>query len=207
MKNQIGNTAHFLSSFITISNTSFAEPSHSCEWDHDTEMLQDEELSGATSSNEEAIKVLELWKVDQDQDLEMMEIDEQIDANLLEDDIFGPSCVSSTDPLEDLVLVNILDEDDDHFFAPFSDSADDTTPPSCTSTSSFPLEERHQMILKKLQESMKRSQETRKSLSTMKTYKMEQYPRIKSVNGVLSSIEMSSHQLQDYYIKSIQRQM
>ena len=46
------------------------------EWDQDTEMLNDEELSA--SSNEEASKVLEQWQSDQDQDLEIMEVDEHL---------------------------------------------------------------------------------------------------------------------------------
>ena len=58
-------------------------------------------------------------------------------------------------------------------------------------------QERYQEILKKLEASMKRSQETRKSL-TMKTPKTEEYNRSSSVTGVLSSIETSSKQLQTF---------
>ena len=163
-------------------------------------MLNDEELSA--TSNEEASKVLEQWQADQDQDLEIMEVDEQIGSNLLGDDIFGAPCLSPTGPLEELVLMTV-DEDDDRFFAPVLDSADEAAVLSSKSTSSLPFDARYHATLKKLQESMKRSQETRKSL-TMKTSKTEQYARIKSVCGVLSSIETSSHQVQNY-LKTIQR--
>lgn len=64
-------------------------------------------------------------------------------------------------------------------------------------TSSLPFEERYQATLQKLAESMKRSQETRKSLQ-MKTPKTEEYSRHSSVKCVLSSIEKSTQQLQNY---------
>ena len=161
-------------------------------------MLNDEELSA--TSNEEASKVLEQWQADQDQDLEIMEVDEQIGSNgLLSEDIFGAPCVSPTGPLEELVLMNV-DDDDERFFTPLLDPDEAA---ATKATSSLPFDERYQATLKKLQESMKRSQETRKSL-TMKTKKTEEYDRVKSVRGVLSSIEMSSTQVQSY-LKTIQR--
>jgi hypothetical protein len=64
-------------------------------------------------------------------------------------------------------------------------------------------QKRYQEILKKLEESMKRSQETRKSL-TMKTPKTEEYNRTKSITGVISSIESSSRQL-NAYLQTMQR--
>lgn len=155
------------------------------EWDHDTEMLNDEELSA--TSHEEASKVLEQWQSDQDQDLDIMEVDEQIGSNLL-DDIFDAHCVSPTGPLEELVYMNA--DDDDRFLAPLLDEADESP-----IDASLPFEERYQETLQKLQESMKRSQETRQSLR-MKTFKTETYTRTSSVSGVLSSIETSSQQLQ-----------
>jgi len=167
------------------------------EWDHDTDMLNDEELSA--TSNEEASKVLEQWQADQDEDLEIMEVDEQIGSNLLGEDIFGGPCASPTGPLEELVLMTI-DDDDDRFFAPL---LEEMASPSCGAPSSLPFEARYQDTLKKLQESMRRSQETRKSL-TMKTPKTEEYERNHSVSGVLTSIEASSRQLQTY-LKNIQR--
>jgi hypothetical protein len=176
------------------------------EWDHDNEMLNDEELSA--TSHEEASKVLEQWQADQDQDLDIMEVDEQIGSNLLGDDLFDTSCASPAGPLEELDYMNV-EEDDDRFFTPLLEDETQIQPTTSTSTtststtSSLPFEERYAVTLKKLQESMKRSQETRKSL-TMKTPKTEKYPRTKSVSGVLSSIEVSSHQLQGY-LKNLQQ--
>jgi hypothetical protein len=176
------------------------------EWDQDTEMLNDEELSA--TSHEEASKVLEQWQADQDQDLDIMEVDEQIGSNLLGDEIFDVQCVSPTGPLEELVYMN-LEDDDDRFFAPLLDSEETTCATKKfkmgPSTSSLPFEERYEVTLKKLQESMKRSQETRKSL-IMKTNETETYTIIKSVSGVLSSIEISSHQLKKH-LHSLQRVM
>jgi hypothetical protein len=167
------------------------------EWGHDTDMMNDEELSA--TSNEEASKVLEQWQADQDEDLEIMEVDEQIGSNLLGEDIFGaPCCASPTGPLEELVLMNIED-DDDRFLAPLLDEMASSSGPSC----SLPFEARYQDTLKNLEESMRRSQETRRSL-TMKTTKTEKYERTHSVSGVLSSIEVSSQQLQGY-LKNIQQ--
>jgi hypothetical protein len=174
------------------------------EWDHE---LNDEELSA--TSREEACKVFEQWQSDheqEEQDLDIMEVDEQIGSNLLGEDIFGSPCLSPTGPLEELVYMNI-EEEDERFFAPLdlSDELRSSTGSGSDASRSHPFDERYQASLKKLQESMKRSQETRKSL-TMKTPKTEEYPRTKSVSGVLSSIEMSSHQLQNY-LQTIQRQI
>lgn len=162
------------------------------EWDHDNEMLNDEELSA--TSHEEASKVLEQWQADQDQDLDIMEVDEQIGSNLLGDDLFDAcSCASPTGPLEELDYMNVQEEDhDDRFFTPLLNEDDETQ--QLTSTSSLSLEERYADTLKKLQESMKRTQETRKSL-TMKTPNTETY--------LLSSI-LEVHQLQGY-LKNLQQ--
>src|SRR6056300_1631281 len=122
---------------MSFPTTEFSLPT---EWDHDTEMLNDEELSA--TSNEEASKVLEQWQADQDQDLEIMEVDEQIGSNLLGDDIFGTPCLSPTGPLEELVLMTI-DEDDDRYFAPVLDPADEAAELSSKSTSSLPFDARY----------------------------------------------------------------
>lgn len=168
------------------------------EWDHDVEMM--EELSA--TSNEEASKVLEQWQTDEDEDLKLMEVDAQIGSNLLGDDMFGEIlCVSPTGPLEELSLV-AADEDVDRLFLPLTEPPDKTTTTAPAfeeaCISSLPFEERYQARLKNLQESMNRSQETRKSL-TMKTCKTEKYKRIQSLSQVLSSIHSSSRQLQDAY--------
>jgi len=169
-----------------------------CEWDHEEDMMQDEELSA--TSHEEASKVFEQWQTDddQDQDLDIMEVDEQLGSNLLGDDIFHDPCMSPTGPLEELVFMSLDEEDVGRFsLSLLSDEAADTT-------SSLPFEERYKVTLEKLAESMKRSQETRKSLS-MKTKKTEEYSRTTSVSGVLNMIEKSSQELLKVHIKNMQR--
>jgi hypothetical protein len=171
------------------------------EWDQDTEMMNDEEFSAI--SHEEASKVFEQWQTDED--LDIMEVDEQIGCNLLED-IFHDPCLSPTGPLEELVLVSFDEEDFDRFSLSFLGEDDDSavlTGTTTSSTSSLPFDERYKATLSKLAESMKRSQETRKSLQ-MKTMKTDNYQRRNSVSGVLTSIEKSSQQLQ-VYLKSIRQ--
>jgi hypothetical protein len=185
-------------SIVSGSQTELTLPTE-CWWDHGNEMLNDEELS-ATSHEEEASKLLEQWQADQDdQDLLdiIMEVDGQICSNLLGDDhdLFDASCSSAspTGPLEELDYMNVQEEDhDDRFFSPLLNEDDETQ--QLTSTSSLSLEERYADTLKKLQESMKRTQETRKSL-TMKTPNTETY--------LLSSI-LEVHQLQGY-LKNLQQ--
>ena len=159
------------------------------EWDHDTEMLNEEELSA--TSHEEASKVLELWQTDKDQDLDIMEVDEQIGSKLLDDDIFGSPCMSPTGPMEEVHMVT----PDRHY------SHYPQYPPHKPTY----LDERYRSTLLKLQESMRRSQDTRKAL-VVKTSKTEKYARRKSVHGVLSNIEKSSRQV-NHYLRTIQRQV
>jgi hypothetical protein len=166
------------------------------EWDQSNDMMNDEELSA--SSHEEASKVFEQWQTDdQDHDLDIMEVDEQIGSNLLGDEIFQDHCLSPTGPLEEIICMsmNIDDDDVDRFSLSLLIGNDDDT------ISSLPFDERYAATLKKLSESMKRSQETRKSLK-MKTPKTEKYTRSNSVKGVVSSIEKSTQQLQ-VYLKNI----
>lgn len=168
------------------------------EWDQANDMMNDEELSA--SSHEEASKVFEQWQTDeQEHDLDIMEVDEQIGSNLLGDEIFHDPCLSPTGPLEEIVYMSVDDDDIDRFSLSLltEDDDDDNT------TSSLPFDERYKATLKKLADSMKRSQQTRQSLK-MKTTKTEKYSRKTSVTGVLSSIEKSTTQLQ-VYLKNIQR--
>jgi hypothetical protein len=159
-------------------------------------------------------------------DIDIMELDEQIGMNLLGDDVFGgPCCSSPTGPLEELVLMSM--DDEERFFAPLLDDEineelleatdvlnyDVASAMTAMPTYSYsskdnnptpaPFDERYRETLKKLEESMRRSQETRKSL-TMKTPKTEKYGRSKSVSGVLTSIENSSRQIQTY-LHTVQR--
>lgn len=170
-----------------------AELSFPANWDNE---MMDDELSAA--SHEEASKVFEQWQADEQQDLDIMQVDEQLGSNLLEDDIFQDPCLSPTGPLEELVYMSIDEEEVDRFSLSLLSSVDDND-----TTSSLPFEERYRATLEKLSESMRRSQETRKSLK-MKTNKTEKYARTTSVSCVLSSIEKSTQQLQGY-LKNIQR--
>lgn len=165
-------------------------------WDHDTAMITDEELSA--TSHEEAGKVFEQWQADeQEQDgVDIMEVDEQIGSTLLGEDIFPDPCVSPSGPLEEIIYMNFGGEDVDRFsLSLFSDDVADKT-------SSLSFEERYKATLEKLNASMKRSQETRKSLK-METPKTEDYSRKTSVTGVLTSVEKSTQQLQSY-LKTIE---
>lgn len=164
------------------------------EWDNDQEMM-DEEHSAVSS--EEASKVFEQWQTDDnDEEMDIMDVDEQIGSNLLGDELFPDPCASPTGPLEELSYLNFDDEEVDKFslsLLNFTSADDDNT----NDQDSMPFEERYKESLKKLAESMKRSQETRKSL-VMKTDKTEEYMRRASVAGVIRSIEKSSTQLKSY---------
>lgn len=170
------------------SNMTFSQANAQTQWYQDTEMLNDEELFAS----------LEDWETD---DVDIMEVDEQIGSDLLGDDLFGAPCVSPTGPLEEMVLMN--EESDDRFFSTILATEENSSAPQYNS--SLALDERYAMTLRKLQESMKRSQETRKFLK-IKTKRTEKYARTKSVSGVLSSIESSSRQVQSY-LKTLQRPM
>lgn len=187
-----------------MSNIELSLPS---EWDNDQEMM-DEEHSAVSS--EEASKVFEQWQTDDEEEMDIMEVDEQIGSNLLGDELFPDPCASPTGPLEELTylsfdneevdkfslsLLNFTSDDKDHESA--ADDNKDNDDDSSSSNSSKPFEERYHESLKKLAESMKRSQETRKSL-VMKTDKTQEYMRRQSVAGVIKSIEKSSTQLQSY---------
>jgi hypothetical protein len=181
-------------------------------WDEEeTVMMNDEEFS-SVSSYEEANIVLEQWQNTDFDELDIMEVDEQIGSNLLfnDDEIFvSDPCASPTGPLEELTMLKFDEEDLDRFslaFLDFSDESPATTNHNDdmnTDAKQVPFEERYKLTLSKLAESMKRSQETRKSLQ-MKTPKTKNYQRSNSVTGVISSIEMSSQQLQ-VYLKSIRQ--
>jgi hypothetical protein len=186
------------------------------EWDNVCKELDDGSVSAA--SHEEAVKVLELWQTDdQETDVvDMMEVDEEVDINLLdEDEFFDPcmnpsstmnlldddkfydACKSPTSTLDDFSLVSMKDDDLDRFALIFLEDQADRNPIK-------PLEEQYHETLAKLAESMRRSQQTRRSLS-IKTCKTEKYMRNSSVTGVLASIEVSSYQLQSYLTQIRQR--
>jgi len=160
----------------------------------------------------------------------LMEVDEQIGENLLGDEVFGGGCgVTVGEYLhlgcslpagtieESTVSATMnLSEEDRRFLAPLLEDSsttsmdygagyvvtDEASP--YTSPTTILNQQRYQEIIKKLEASMKRSQETRKSL-TMKTHKMKEYTRRGSVTGVLSSIESSSRQLQQTFLQTVQQ--
>lgn len=85
------------------------------------------------------------------------------------------------------------DDDDASFFTTHSSEMSPTT----VATTFLPIEERYQATWDKLAESMKKSQETRKSLR-MKMADNVDYDRWANLSGTLSSIEKSTQQLQQY---------
>jgi len=147
----------------------------------------------------------------------------------METDMFAPprdsGCFSPKGPVEELSLVQLDQVNDDRCFAPllFSETFH---PPSPTARrealfTSFEravasatdhgddgvltsLEDRYHQIVEKLQASMELSQETRHCL-TMTTPKTKDYmcDRRPYVHGVLTSIEVSSKQLQ-FYLHTLQ---
>jgi hypothetical protein len=132
-----------------------------------------------------------------------------------------PAFPASMNSFTALNVIDDLSEDDRRFLAPLLEDTTTTTMdydagyvmtgdgisfPSQSSPAPILSQERYQDIIQKLEASMKRSQETRKSL-TMTSPKMEEYRRKGSVTGVLSSIESSSRQLQTFLQSVQQRQL
>ena len=187
--------------FSTMHQTELVFPPSS-NYHHDTQMLnEDVFVLSATSQQEQVCRVFQAWKADQD-DIEIMDVDiddDQLSSTLLGDSAMleDPSpCLSPTGPLEELVYLDV-DVADEKFFAPnLVSSTEDIFAPS-SAAAGFPFNNRYQDSLKKLEESMRRSRETRASL-TIKTERTEKYLRSRSIDGVLSQIEDSSEQLQGY---------
>ena len=152
--------------------------------------------------------VLESWLTDQDPSSNSSVMpDEDEDMLMLDVGFEDPEEAPLTPPAGRLFLEEALadtlanaaaqqgDEDDDSFFTASTDLSPGS--PSASLTSFLPLEQRYQATLEKLAESMKKSQETRKSLR-MQTSETAEYTRWNSVSGTLSSIEKSTQQLQSY---------
>ena len=166
------------------------------DWEHQTEAMDD----ATAVSIGEASMFFSQWQTVADDLGGIMEVDQQI--NLLEEDLFHDPCVSPTSPLEELISMQ-LDDDGDAPFLDFfeGNSNGSSTVQTIDDTSSLPFEERYKATLYKLQESMKRSQETRVSLK-MQTPETQNY-ETRNLSGVLSSIEQSTEQLQEY-LQSLQ---
>mmetsp|Transcript_14046 Transcript_14046/g.30668 ORF Transcript_14046/g.30668 Transcript_14046/m.30668 type:complete len:181 (+) Transcript_14046:73-615(+) len=161
------------------------------EWEHDNIVpameMMDEEMSAASSA--EASKVFEQWRTDgDDQDDDYpMDLDGKLGSGT-EDVVFFDHCptTSMEDELSHLDFVgdslSLVTEEEQS---------------QLDETSSLSFQQRYEATLHKLAESMKRSQETRKSL-VMKTTQTESYSRTGFVCGVVESIESSSRQIQNY---------
>jgi hypothetical protein len=154
---------------------------------------------------------------------DILEIDRQIGSRFLDADLFGGAlCDSPIGPMEELFQFERQDVDDDRhhhhhlFFAPFlpddfmtddeedSDSIIAKEQEEAIDTIGLSFEERYKATLQKLAFSMKKSQETRKSL-TMQTAKTEKYDRLATVKKILSCVATSSDQVQNY-VTSLHRQ-
>lgn len=168
------------------------------DWDHCSGLINDEEFSAAST---EVSMVYEQFQTEDDRlrhdslDPTLMEVDEQLGSSLFGDDIFHDPCFPPSGPLEDLESISFVP--DDRFSLSLLEDDDDspsTNQPSLQENAQF--EERYKAMLDRLAESMRRSQETRKSL-TIDTAKTKDYERRKSLSGVLSSVEQSTNAIQE----------
>ena len=124
---------------------------------------------------------------------DILEVDRQIGSGLLDSQWFGGACESPIGPIEELLRVVEFDMEDQRLLlSPFFEG-DDVSMSS--DSSSLPFEERYKATLKKLAMTMKKSQETRKSL-TMKTTKTETYDRLTNIEKILSSVAKSAEEVQ-----------
>ena len=152
------------------------------EWDNMCDIV--ESIEEFPSSSKEVCKVLEEWTSDDESvDMDIMEVDEEIGSNFLCDDLFGDAiCASPTSPHDECMAV-------DNFSAMFlvSEADDKLVDPRCREA------------FLKLQESMRRSQETRLALTLKTAAANDDYMRQQSISTVLASIEASCKQIQDCF--------
>ena len=152
------------------------------EWDNMCDIVETSEEF--PSSSKEVCKVLEEWTSDDESvDMDIMEVDEEIGSNFLCDDLFGEViCSSPTSPQDEFMAV-------DNFSEMFlvSDADDKHVDPRCREA------------FLKLQESMRRSQETRMALTLKTAAANDDYIRRQSISTVLASIEASCKQIQDSF--------
>jgi hypothetical protein len=165
----------------------------------------EEEKAAAGDDDEDDDNHSDMMEMD-----EILEIDRQIGARFLDIDLFGEAlCESPLGPVEELFQ---FEREDDHqqLLAPFlpddfmTDEEEDSDSLEVDQTVGLSFEERYKATLQKLAFSMKKSQETRKSL-TMQTAKTEKYDRLTTVKKILSSVATSSDQVQNY-VTSLHRQ-
>jgi hypothetical protein len=171
----------------------------------DTQVTEDDLFSD--TSYQEAIQVLQVWQQEEaDDDAPMEDDDDDVIMQLEADEGLLPSLhdfydsiSADTCPPEELLSDAVISEESSSSTTTNNDSSD-----------SFLVEEQQEPnektrvfeeTLRKLTESMKRSQKTRQSLYA-KTPKLRDYKRVGSVEKVLRSIEFSSYQI-DSYCKSV----
>jgi hypothetical protein len=137
--------------------------------------------------------------------LESISLDDRFSLSLLEEEevvVEDESC--STTSRQQLLL---LPPEEDHATTTTTTStasAGSTTTPAAAAKDPLFEQERYKMMLDRLAESMRRSQETRKSL-TIHTAKTQDYyhnERRTSLSGVLSSVEKSTTAIQERLLHS-----
>lgn len=95
----------------------------------------------------------------------------------------------TSDPFDEFAMD--LEKDDYLFGPPFADDE--------MNASSFPLEKRFEVTRHNLEASMRRSQETRQSL-TLNTSQVEQHTRQSCIKDVIESVEESAQKLQTCFV-------
>lgn len=152
------------------------------KWDKMCYTITDDEeipASEIPKSSAEVCKVLEEWTSDEEESvhLAIMEVDEQIGSDFLSDDLFGG--VTMCPPPD------VINPDDDGGIFGVGDEK-----------SRSPDTDINEAI-RKLSESMRRTQDSRIALK-MKTSKItDKYSRQQNISEVLSSIEKSGMEIQD----------
>jgi hypothetical protein len=169
---------------------------HSDDWDVDCKMENEEEPF--PPFRDDAIQVFEQWRWQTMKSDSFVELGTPRTDSSVEEETWTNSLVSPTGPAEELDCVMDLPELLSHErFLPPQMSVDEDDILFDTSVSSMPFEERFEATTKNLAESMRRSHETRKILS-LESPEMSTYERNQSLNGVLKSVEKSTHQVQAY---------
>jgi hypothetical protein len=165
--------------------------------DDEAMVITDDESQLSANSHEQASAVWNEWSMIEDN---LMQIDQELGSNFLDADIFDPSLSSPTGPLEELVfstdtvdrfslsLLTDCQHDDD-------DDDDESYNDAYSETSSLTFQARYEATIRKLQESMKRSQETRASLNMKTSVLSSNYARRSSVSNILLDIERSSEKV------------
>jgi hypothetical protein len=183
----------------SLSNSTFH--SDDDDWDGDCEMENDEEPF--PPFRDDATQGFEQWRWHQMKSYSFAELGSPRTDCSIEDEKSTNSFVSPTGPAEELDCVMDLNNDllsHDRFLVPHL-SLDEDAMLFGTSVSSLPFEKRFAATAKNLAESIRRSQETRKSL-VLEIPEMSKYERNHSLSGVLKSVENSTHQVEAYLARA-----